>query len=179
MGSYAPLKKLAAKSNCHQQLSPATITYAIDFVMPSQFIQVQARAEKKRKRFFHKLRFSNAYDVLKLFAMWRKGLRRTLPILKALATVGNQGNPFLTARLQLELFSNYLNLTRATRYLFGLVSVFSGLFGHVVILSPIGKCILNHFRTTLLKVFVLGCEATQFRPNQLISLTSNLSKHKR
>ena len=87
------------------------------------FIQVQAIAEKKRKKFSHKLRFSNVYNVFKVFAMWRKGLRRARPILTAFAAVGNQGNPLFFGKKRmacvsvaspgkLELFSIYLHLSR-------------------------------------------------------------------
>ena len=105
--------------------------------------------------------FSKKYDfqMCMMFSTFsqcgERAFRRGGNILTALATVGNQGNPFLAARVQLELFSNYLHLTRVNQYLF---SVVSGLFSHLVILSPIGECILNHF---LSKVFVLGCEVAQ------------------
>ena len=52
-------------------------------------------------------------DYNKNFEIRRKGLRRAQPILTALATVGNQGNPLLAVRLHLPA-----NLTNF-RFIFG------------------------------------------------------------
>ena len=35
--------------------------------------------------------------TMDLFTIWRRGLRTARPILSALATVGNQGNPYLSS----------------------------------------------------------------------------------
>ena len=37
------------------------------------------------------------FNTIYLFAIWRKGLRKALPILKTLTTVGNHGNHLFAA----------------------------------------------------------------------------------
>ena len=44
------------------------------------------------------------------FAIWRERLRRARPILTILVTVGNQGNSFLAAQLDLPANSSYFQL---------------------------------------------------------------------
>ena len=88
--------------------------------------------------FFPFMFFCHGID---LFAIWRKRLTRVQLILTAFATAGIQENPpppllacvLVVSHYKLEKFSIYLQFSR---YLFSLVSVFSGLFSHFVILSP-------------------------------------------
>ena len=45
--------------------------------------------------------------TIEVFALWKKGLRRARPILRALATAGNQVNPLLSIRLYLPANLRY------------------------------------------------------------------------
>ena len=86
------------------------------------------------------------FTEIDLFAVLRMGLRRAWPILTALAAVGYRKNPLSVASLcRLELFSINLYLSRVKQYLFCPLSVLFGLFSYLVILSPIGECIMSHF----------------------------------
>ena len=74
---------------------------------------------------------------------------------------------------KLELFSIYLDLSRGTRYFFGLVSVFPGLFRHLVIRSPTSECILNYLMASIGTRLSLG-PIDQIEKNVIESYTHPL-----